>query len=95
MSELEDHAAAELTPVDFVENVVIKIADEVEVDVSTRAWKVTYEEAAPQAERAVIEGVEIVYADLATLIASKETYRDQDRVDVTFLRELQRRKSLS
>jgi hypothetical protein len=30
----------------------------------------------------VIEGVEIIYADLATLIAGKETYRDQDRVDV-------------
>jgi hypothetical protein len=37
LSELEDHAAAELTPQDFVENVVVKIAGEVEVDVSTRA----------------------------------------------------------
>src|SRR5918996_3923107 len=36
LSELEDHAAAELTPQDLVENVVVKIADEVEVDVSTR-----------------------------------------------------------
>jgi hypothetical protein len=93
LSELEDHAAAELTPQDFVENVVVKVADEVEVDVSTRAWKVTYDEAVPCAERTVIEGVEIIYADLPTLIASKETYRDQDRVDVARLRELLRRKS--
>ena len=93
LSELEDHAAAELTPQDFVENVVVKVADEVEVDVSTRASKVTYDEAAPRAERVVIEGVEIIYADLHTLIASKETYRDQDRVDVARLRELLRRKS--
>lgn len=92
LSELEDHAAAELTPQDLVENVVVKIADEVEVDVSTRAWKVDYNEAAPSAERVVIEGVEIIYADLPTLIASKETYRDQDRVDVVRLRELLRRK---
>jgi hypothetical protein len=41
LSELEDHAAAELTPHDLVENIVVKIADEVEVDVSTRAWKLT------------------------------------------------------
>src|SRR6266550_2321054 len=41
LSELEDHAAAELTPQDLVENLVVKIADEVEVDVSTRAWKVS------------------------------------------------------
>jgi hypothetical protein len=92
LSELEDHAAAELTPQDLVENVVVKIADEVEVDVSTRAWKVAYDEAAPHAERVTIEGVEIIYADLPTLIASKETYRDQDRVDVVRLRELLRRK---
>ncbi len=32
LSELEDHAAAELTPQDLVENVVVKVADEVEVD---------------------------------------------------------------
>ncbi len=92
LSELEDHAAAELTPQDFVENVVVKIADEVEVDVSTRAWKVTYDEAAPTAERVTIDGVEIIYADLPTLIRSKETYRDQDRVDVAHLSELLRRK---
>jgi hypothetical protein len=92
LSELEDHAAAELTPQDLVENVIVKIADEVEVDISTRAWKVTYAEARPSAERIVIEGVEIVYAGLPILIASKETYRDQDRVDVAQLRELLRRR---
>src|SRR4051812_6791865 len=42
LSELQDHAASELTPRDLVENIVVKIADEVEVDVSTRAWKVSY-----------------------------------------------------
>src|SRR5919201_252893 len=41
LSELEDHAAAELTPQDLVENVVVKIADELEVAGSTPAWRVT------------------------------------------------------
>src|SRR5207245_6538866 len=45
LSELEDHAASELTPQDFVDNVVVKVADEVEVDVSTRAWQVSNAEA--------------------------------------------------
>ncbi|MBO0694783.1 MAG: hypothetical protein J2P56_01650, partial [Verrucomicrobia bacterium] len=31
LSELEDHAASELTAEDFAENVVVKIADEIEV----------------------------------------------------------------
>jgi hypothetical protein len=88
LAEMEDHAAAELTPEDLVENVVVKIADEVEVDVSTRAWKVTYAEAAPTARRVTVEGVEIPFVALPILIASKETYRDQDRVDLPRLRAL-------
>jgi len=83
LSELEDHTAAELTPQDLVENVVVKIADEVEVDVSTRAWKLTF------------EGVEIPFVALPTLIASKETYRDQDQVDVQRLRALLERQRLA
>ncbi len=88
LSELEDHAAAELKPADLVENVVVKIADEVEVDVSTRAWKITFVQAAPTALRVEIEGVEIPFVALPILIASKETYRDQDQVDVRRLRAL-------
>ena len=41
LAGLEDGAARELTPADLIENVVVKVADEVEVDVSTTAWKVT------------------------------------------------------
>jgi len=91
LSELEDHAAAELTPQDLVDNVVVKIADEVEVDVSTRAWKVSFADAAPTALCATFEGVEVRYLDLATLIASKHTYREQDQADVQILREIARR----
>lgn len=87
LSELEDRAAADLTPQDFVDNVVVKIADEVEVDVSTRAWKVTYDAAVKTALRAKVEGVEIPYVDRQTLIASKQTYREQDRVDIQRLLE--------
>lgn len=90
LSRMADGAAAELTPQDFVENVVVKIADEVEVDVSTRAWKVSYAEALPNAQRLVINGVEVPYLSIEDLIRSKETYRDQDRVDVETLRRRQR-----
>lgn len=92
LSELEDHAAAELTPQDFAQNLVVKIADEVEVDVSTRAWKITFADAAPHALRTTIQDVTVPYLDLATLIKSKETYREQDRVDVERLRGIQRQR---
>lgn len=88
LSGLADGAARELTPQDFAENIVIKIADEVEVDVSTRAWTVSYEEAVVNAKTATVEGVQISYLSLPDLIRSKQTYRDQDRVDVERLRRL-------
>jgi hypothetical protein len=88
LSELEDGAATELTPRDFVENVVVKIADEVEVDVSTRAWTVNYADAIVTALKITIEGVEVPYVDLQTLIKSKSTQRAQDKVDIQRLRSL-------
>jgi hypothetical protein len=88
LSQLADGAARELTPEDFEENVVIKIADEVEVDVTTRAWTVTYAEAAPNALRVEVDGVFIPYLSLPDLIRSKQTHRDQDRIDVELLRRL-------
>lgn len=94
LAELEDHAAAELAPRDLLDNVVVKVADEVEVDVSIRAWKVTYQEAVADALETTIEDVRIPYLSLDWLIASKETYRDQDRVDRARLLELRQRKSL-
>src|ERR1043166_983254 len=57
LSQLQDGAARELSPKDILENVVVKIADEVEVDVSTHAWKVTYAEALPSARETVIDDV--------------------------------------
>ena len=92
LSELEDHAAAELTPDDLVKNIVVKIADEVEVDVSTRASKVSYPNAIGTSLKATIEGVEVPYVDLQTLIKSKNTERDQDKVDVKRLLSLSRPK---
>ena len=88
LSELQDHAAAELTAQDFVENVVVKIADEVEVDVSTRAWKISYSDAIGPSLKTIIDGVGVPYVDLKTLIASKRTQRDQDKVDIQRLLDL-------
>jgi hypothetical protein len=92
LSELEDHAAAELTPQDLVENIVVKIADEVEVDVSTRAWTVSYVDAVVTSLKTTIQGLEIPYVDLDMLIKSKGTERDQDRVDVQRLLALNQKK---
>lgn len=88
LSELEDHAAAELIPADFAENVVVKVADEVEVDVSRRASKVSYNDAVQNALRLEVDGVSIPYLSLRDLIASKETYREKDQWDLKQLKSL-------
>ena len=93
LSLLADGAARELTPKDILENVVVKVADEIEVDVSTHAWKVTYVEAAPHAERRELHGVLIPFLGLDQLIASKETYRECDGWDRARLLDLKHRRS--
>lgn len=90
---MQDGAAKELTPRDLQENVVVKIADEVEVDISRSAWKISYKDAINSALHAEIDGVEVPYVDLKTLIATKETPREQDRADVAKLRMLLEKKS--
>ncbi|HEY5812991.1 MAG TPA: hypothetical protein VIT23_10120 [Terrimicrobiaceae bacterium] len=71
-----------------MENVVIKIADVVEVVVSTRVSTVTYAEAIGNAQTVVIRGIQVPYLSLQDLILSNQTHRDQDRADVERVRRL-------
>jgi hypothetical protein len=88
LSEMEEGAARELTVEDLRDNVVVKVADEVEVDISKSAWKVSYADAIADAESLEIDGVRIPFVSLKFLILSKETYRDVDRGDLIRLRKL-------
>lgn len=80
-----DGSAAELVESDIVENLVVKINDIITIDVSRRAWVVTYDEAIKNAKEEVIEGVRVPYLGLEDLIRSKQTYRDKDRLDIQML----------
>ena len=91
LAELSDHAAKELTVQDFVDNLVLKVADVVEVDVSRRAWKVDYASAVRDAKRRTIEGIEVPFLDIPNLILSKETYREKDLADRVQLERLKPR----
>lgn len=88
LSELPDGVARELTPDDLRDNVVVKVADEVEVDVSKSAWTVSYVEALPDSLAVEIDGVKVPYIGLKQLIQSKETYREEDRGDLIRLTKL-------
>ena len=85
LSRFGDGSAAELTEDDIASNLVVKINDVITIDVSRRAWVVTYAEAAVNACEETIEGVRIPYLGLQDLIRSKQTYRDKDRLDIQIL----------
>lgn len=88
LAELSDHAARELTVQDFIDNLVLKVADVVEVDVSRRAWKVDYASAIRDAKHRTIEGIEVPFLDVSNLILSKQTYREKDLADRVQLERL-------
>ena len=92
LSEMEDGAARELTPRDLLENVVVKIADDVEVDVSRSARRISFNDAIGSALNVKIDGVDVPYVDLKTLIATKETPREEDQADVVRLKRLLQQK---
>lgn len=88
--ELYPHIEEKLTIQDIRDNVVLKILDEPELDISLKAWTVDYEEALSDKKTVVIEGVEIPYMGLDSLIKSKKTLREIDQWDVRILSRIKK-----
>jgi hypothetical protein len=82
--------ARELDPAEVAARPITIIGDDPRVDLLTLAWSVRYADAEPKMLRVRIEDVEIPFADLDTLIRSKQTGRLQDRADAETLEELKR-----
>lgn len=85
LSVLEDDAAAEIESGDLQRYTVVRVADEVMVDLLARACGVTWAEASPSAEVMDLDGVRVVVADRATLIRTKQTARPSDAADRAWL----------
>jgi predicted nucleotidyltransferase len=85
--------ARELDPAEVAAKPITIIGDDPRVDLLTLAWSVRYADAEPKMLRVRIEDVEIPFADLDTLIRSKQTGRLQDRADAETLEELKRLQS--
>ncbi|WP_051276517.1 nucleotidyl transferase AbiEii/AbiGii toxin family protein [Desulfovirgula thermocuniculi] len=85
LSYLPDRAALEVDPGDVASYVVVRVADEIVIDLMGHIGDVTYENAGKVF--ADLEGVRVPMADLDTLIATKRGVRPQDRADLEFLLE--------
>ena len=85
LSVLADNAAAEVANDDVQRHVVVRVADEVVVDLMGRACGISFAEAAADAETLERDGVAIRVASPQTLIRLKDTPRPQDALDRAFL----------
>lgn len=85
LSVLADNAAADVADEDVRRHVVVRVADEVVVDLMGRACGLDYAEAARDAEILERDSVRIPIASPATLIRTKDTHRPQDAIDRAFL----------
>ena len=84
---LPDKSVREMRESDLDEYLVVRIADEIVVDLMLSACGVTYDDAVNDIELKVVEGVPIPFASATMLLKMKQTYRDKDIPDRVFLEE--------
>ena len=87
---LADNAAADVADSDIRTYSVVRVADEILIDLMGRAGGLTYADVAADAEARTIDDVPIPIASPATLIRTKDTHRPQDAMDRRFPEELLR-----
>lgn len=89
LESLPDQAVRELDPGDVAKYTVVRVADEVVVDLMRSAAGIEYEEGAQEMVRMEVEGVLIPFASPQLLWRMKRhTHREKDAGDLVFLREL-------
>ena len=87
---LPDKAIREMDESDLEEFLVVRIADEVVVDLMLKTCGLTYEDALKEVEIKQIDDVPVPYASAKLLLRMKQTHREKDVVDRAFLeRKLQ------
>ncbi len=86
LRSLPDQAVNDLAPGDIRKYTVIRIADEIVVDLMASAGGIGYEEASKEIEWHEVDGVGIPFASPQLLWKMKnKTYREKDALDLVFL----------
>jgi len=86
MAVLPDNAIALMADDEIEKYKVVRIADEVVIDLMKSACGIDYARAAKAIDTKIIDGVPIPVARKELLIETKQTVRPSDAVDVQFLR---------
>ncbi len=84
---LPDQAVREMSEDDLDAYHVVRVADEIVVDLMLSACGIAYSDAVGEVEFVVIQGVTIPFASAKLLLRTKQTYRDKDIPDRIFLEQ--------
>ncbi|MGH7947401.1 MAG: hypothetical protein ACREF9_20705, partial [Opitutaceae bacterium] len=85
---LPDRAVRELGDEDIAQWVVVRVNDDITVDLMTEAGGVRFEDTAGGTETAVIDGVPIPFAGAELMLKMKQSVREKDAMDRSFLEQL-------
>ncbi len=85
---LPDQAIREVKTGELDEYMVIRVGDEIVVDLMKAACGIEYAEASKDITTLVLQSVTIPFASPKLLWRMKQTHRDKDRLDRLFLAEL-------
>jgi hypothetical protein len=88
LMSLPDQAVRELQPGEVEQYTVVRVADEIIVDLMRSACGIGYHEAAPFVHLVEVDGVSIPIASPELLWRMKQTGREKDKLDLIYLREL-------
>jgi hypothetical protein len=85
---LPDRAIRELGDEDIAQWVVVRVNDDITIDLMTEACGVSYESAAGGIETEIIDGVPIPFASAELMLKMKQSPREKDTADRSFLQQL-------
>lgn len=88
LSILPDQAVRQVRDTDIEEYGVVRVADEVVVDLMGSACGIQFEEAERDIDWREIEGVRIPFASIDLLWRTKQTVREKDAIDRLYLQRL-------
>ena len=88
LSHLPDNAVALIQDNEVEQFTVVRIADEIVIDLMAKACGIDYEAAKGEVQFAEVEGVKIPVAKKEMLIKMKKTFRPSDKADVNCLMDL-------
>lgn len=84
---LPDKAINDLGVTDIENYTVVKIADEIVIDLMKSACGITYEQSSSHIIKVRIKDVDMPFPDIELLVKMKQTLREKDKLDRLFLEE--------